>query len=87
MTLPALVSLSGSLYLATVVEKTAHRKLYDHFPHLYFEIAEDSLPNCVRDREVLRRLSNGGRNSRKNGGSMTAEADADWAAKFEPRFD
>ena len=44
--MPALAALSGSLYLAAAVEK-----LYGRFPHLYSDIAEDSLPACVRDRD------------------------------------
>lgn len=57
MPVPALLT----LYLATVVETSAHNKLYEHFPHLYSDVSEDDLPVCVRDREIRRRTSGGGR--------------------------
>lgn len=56
MPVPALLT----LYLATVVETSAHNKLYEHFPQWYSDVSEENLPTCVRDREIRRRLTSGG---------------------------
>ena len=45
-----------ALYLATVVEKSAHELLYEYFPEKYFEIREEDLPACLKDEEMRRRL-------------------------------
>ncbi|KAL3779341.1 hypothetical protein HJC23_007471 [Cyclotella cryptica] len=46
-----------ALYLATVVETAAHQTLYEYFPHKYYEIREEDLPTCLREREMRRRLT------------------------------
>ncbi|KAL9182250.1 hypothetical protein ACHAXT_012902 [Thalassiosira profunda] len=46
-----------ALYLATVVESSAHESLYENFPHWYAEIREEDLPMCVRERELSRRVT------------------------------
>ena len=44
-----------ALYLATIVETSAHEALYNNFPHKYANIPEDELPVCVKDKEMSRR--------------------------------
>lgn len=46
-----------ALYLATVVETSAHEFLYEYFPHWYYEVREEDLPNCLMGREVARRVT------------------------------
>lgn len=43
-----------ALYLATVVESSAHETLYDYFPNWYCEVREEDRPVCLRERELLR---------------------------------
>jgi hypothetical protein len=44
-----------ALYLATIVETSAHESLYNNFPYKYANIPEDELPVCIKDREISRR--------------------------------
>jgi len=44
-----------ALYLATIVETSAHEALYNNFPHKYANIPEDELPVRVKDKEMSRR--------------------------------
>lgn len=46
-----------ALYLATIVETSAHEFLYEYFPHWYYEIATEDLPTCLKPREVARRVT------------------------------
>mmetsp|Transcript_21985 Transcript_21985/g.53211 ORF Transcript_21985/g.53211 Transcript_21985/m.53211 type:complete len:309 (+) Transcript_21985:87-1013(+) len=46
-----------ALYLATVVETSAHEFLYEYFPHWYYEVREEDLPICLMGREVARRVT------------------------------
>ena len=48
-----------ALYLAAIVETSAHEFLYDRFPHWYADVPEDSLPICLRDGEIARRRGAG----------------------------
>mmetsp|Transcript_6333 Transcript_6333/g.13784 ORF Transcript_6333/g.13784 Transcript_6333/m.13784 type:complete len:302 (-) Transcript_6333:254-1159(-) len=45
-----------ALYLATVVEKSAHELLYECFPEKYFLVRDEDLPECLKERELTRRL-------------------------------
>ncbi len=45
-----------ALYLATVVEKSAHEMLYKYFPEKYFLVRDEDLPECLKERELTRRL-------------------------------
>lgn len=47
-----------ALYLATVVETSAHETLYEYFPLWYADVREEDLPHCLMDREVARRATN-----------------------------
>lgn len=44
-----------ALYLATKVETLAHETLYEYCPDKYSSIAEEDLPTCVKDKEMIRR--------------------------------
>ena len=44
-----------ALYLATKVETLAHETLYEYCPSKYYSIAEEDLPSCVKDKEMIRR--------------------------------
>jgi len=46
-----------ALYLATIVETSAHSSLYEYFPHWYSEVHEEDLPNCLKARELARRAT------------------------------
>jgi hypothetical protein len=46
-----------ALYLATLVETAAHQTLYEYFPHKYYEVHDEDLPTCLREREMRRRLT------------------------------
>lgn len=48
-----------ALYLATIVETSAHEFLYDNFPHKYANVPEEELPLCVYDREMTCREARG----------------------------
>ncbi|KAL7438186.1 hypothetical protein ACHAXH_009676 [Discostella pseudostelligera] len=47
----------AALYLATIVETSAHEFLYEYFPHMYADIPDDSLPHCLINRELARRVT------------------------------
>mmetsp|Transcript_55051 Transcript_55051/g.117007 ORF Transcript_55051/g.117007 Transcript_55051/m.117007 type:complete len:337 (+) Transcript_55051:65-1075(+) len=46
-----------ALYLATVVETSAHNFLYEYFPRWYAGVREEDLPECLKSREVARRAT------------------------------
>jgi hypothetical protein len=46
-----------ALYLATVVETSAHETLYEYFPQKYYGVRDEDLPNCIKDKEMMRRLT------------------------------
>lgn len=46
-----------ALYLATRIENSAHSLLYEYCPDKYAEIAEEDLPNVVKEREMNRRAT------------------------------
>mmetsp|Transcript_139 Transcript_139/g.262 ORF Transcript_139/g.262 Transcript_139/m.262 type:complete len:311 (+) Transcript_139:105-1037(+) len=46
-----------ALYLATVVETSAHEFLYEYAPHWYHGVREEDLPHCLKSREMERRLT------------------------------
>lgn len=51
-----MVSTVSAVYLATVVETSAHKALHKNFPHLYADIPQQDLPTCVLNQEVQRRM-------------------------------
>lgn len=55
-----LTSTMFALYLATIVETSAHDFLYGYFPSRYHDLSEDDLPMCLREREMARRGGVGG---------------------------
>lgn len=56
-----------ALYLATKVESLAHETLYEYFPYKYYGIAEEDLPVCVKDKEMIRRRTGEVRSERVQG--------------------
>mmetsp|Transcript_28564 Transcript_28564/g.60903 ORF Transcript_28564/g.60903 Transcript_28564/m.60903 type:complete len:308 (+) Transcript_28564:148-1071(+) len=48
-----------ALYLATVVETSAHEFLHEHFPHWYDEVPLEELPTCLKTHATARRKVTG----------------------------
>ena len=61
------VSTLLALYLATIVETSAHLFLYEYFPNKYAQVHEGDLPNCLKQRELARRATGHVELNRKRG--------------------
>ena len=46
-----------ALYLATRIENSAHRLLYEYCSEKYADIAEEDLPTAIKEREMKRRAT------------------------------